>query len=261
MSDDLKKYLKQLEQFQKRMNKLYEPLRIQSQILEKQFDTIKEPIKHFSKHVSAIESSLAPAIEALQQQKELINQMMVVNSSKFADIQNLHLNLEYLVNSRLENFHELVPDSLYNSLLDLDSEFEKVPNYRDGSSEIQCEITVKNHTDGTLSQNNMTWDKYITILIMVVQLLMQYQDGITEQKRHEERLAAEQLRHEEIMAEERKQTELQKRMVEIQEQKIQEQNLIENQLEIIHEKIDVLINQSLNTIIENPSDQVEDSND
>lgn len=107
----------------------------------------------------------------------------------------------------------------------------------------------------------MTWDKYITILIMVVQLLMQYQDGITEQKRHEERLAAEQLRHEEIMAEERKQTELQKRMVEIQEQKIQEQNLIENQLEIIHEKIDVLINQSLNTIIENPSDQVEDSND
>lgn len=268
INSDFNNNLKRMMQFQKRISKIYEPVWIENQNWIQQLNANAELFNNaMTDQIVAIEHSFSPIVEMLTSQKAFIEQISI-NRTHFDNIQHLHANLEHLINSQSINLHELIPDFLYDSLLDLDEEIAKTLKYQDGYSEVQVEFTIKDLSNSTIGKKKLDWGSFIQILLISIQILMQYQDGVAEQKRHEERMAAEKLHHQEIMTEEQLQTELLRRSVEIQEQNLIESQLqteasqvTEKQYEIINEKIDLLIKKSLDSIIENPTDQVEDSNE
>ncbi|PIC80532.1 hypothetical protein CSV75_01705 [Sporosarcina sp. P18a] len=191
---------------------------------------------------------------------KMINDQATV-ASQIKSFSNWQTNISRLIDSQTLNLNNLIPDSLFDSLADLTSNIDSTI-YQSGNSDILSEVSVPSQTYNTVSKNNITWESFITIMLMIIQLMMQFQDGITEQERHEERMNVEQMRHEEIMVEERKQTELQERSIHIQEQilienqtKTNVNQISEEQYQVINEKLDLLLKESLDSVTENPTDQ------
>lgn len=227
----------------------------------------------FSERSSAMKLASSPVLEAIENQNQLIDHMNNIGNQNITNIQKWHSSIEHLVKSQSLNLTDAIPDSLFNSLIDLTSEVEKAPNYQSEDSDLLTEITVADpsQTDNTLSKNTITWELYVMIIPMIFALILHLQTSYADQNRHEEEMDLKQIHHEEKMAEERKQTKLLERSIEIQEQDMidnQSQTtnnkIMEEQYEIINEKIDLLIKESLKSITEAPTDQVdpvEDSSD
>lgn len=251
MNNGMDEFFKQQKRLQKLMSSVYSPA---VQNIATQMNAISQLQR--GPMVTAFQgidrSVFDPIVKIANTQNSVVKQMR----SMF----EWQSEISQLMESRAIKLTNLIPDSLYDSLNELTSEIDAVQNYQAGTSEIPAEITVRSQTDDAVSKNNMTWEAFIMMMIMIFQMFMQFQDGIAEQERHEERMSKDLIHHEERMIEERKQTELHERSIELQEQAVPTQ-ISEEQYQIINEKLDLLIQESLDSVTENPADQDASEND
>lgn len=178
---DFNKYLKRLEQFQKQMDRLYEPLKDQSRIISQHLDPFKSVM---ADQMSTIENSLAPAIEVTKQYQMLMNQISI-DVPNLDYLQSWQQSIERLANSPLANLDELIPDALYDSLLDLGSELEKVQEYQEGSSEIQVEITERKSQ--IQAGKKITWIELTNLILAIwAAIYMIHSDNASSVQREEQ---------------------------------------------------------------------------
>lgn len=170
MNDDFKKYLKQLEQFQNRMNKLYEPLRTHSQIWMQQLNMNLEPLNNaMRQQMTAIEHLNSPIIEMLNKQKAVIEQQIAISNSSFDNIRKLHLNMGHLINSQLGNLNVSIPESFYSSLNELTLEFDNFYNLSEGNPEVITEITEREPS--VTQEKKITWTELVNIVFIIWQVI------------------------------------------------------------------------------------------
>ncbi|MGG2111946.1 hypothetical protein ABFY60_15710 [Lysinibacillus pakistanensis] len=173
MSDDFKKSLKRMEQFQRRMTKLYEPLMTQSQIWTQQLNASMGTFNNtMAVQINTIERSLSPVIEALNNQKAFIDQQIGINSPSFENIRKLQLSMDQLVNSQLWNLNDLIPESFYSSLNDLTLELDNFNHFSEDNQEIPNEITVRETL--VTQDKKMTWAELINIAFIIWSVIFTY---------------------------------------------------------------------------------------
>lgn len=166
-----------------------------------------------------------------------------------------------LIDTKTLNHNDMIPDSLYRSLVDLTVEIENEnePRFQTGSLNMAFAITVEspslNQDDPT--KTPMSWENFIIIVIAMLTLMLQFQDSELSSKQHEEK-----------MAEERKQTRIMEQQNEINEQiliELQSQSKAQNEIiksnQIINDKLEQLLHESIKSVTVDPADQDASEND
>lgn len=197
-----------MEQFQRRMTKLYEPLMTQSQIWTQQLNASMDPFNNaMSVQINAIERSLSPIIEMLNKQKAFIDQQIAINNHSFDNIRKLHLSMDHLVNSPLANLNDLIPESFYTSLNDLSLELDNINHFNEGVQDIPAENSEREPSVNL--DKKMTWAE-LTVLIITIwsAIFMIYSDYASSVQREEQ------------ISELKIQNELTKKQIEIDEKKL-----------------------------------------
>lgn len=172
---DFKNYFKQIEQFQKRMDKLYAPLMSQNQIWAQSIQTQIEPINKnmelfsdaISKQIIQTELALKPVVEVLNRQRALIERLEAIDNSSFANIRKWHLSIDRLVNFQSGNLNDPLPESFNDPINDLTLELDNFQHFSEDTQEMP---TVREPL--VTQDKKMTWADLINITLNILQIFL-----------------------------------------------------------------------------------------
>lgn len=245
MNDFFNEMLKREKELQKLVSPFYDPSinRLITQV-NTMFEKYPE-ILNLEDHTMLDDSLTSSMIKKIHSISSSIDRLNVI--SHWQSVFNA------LIDTKTLNPNDMIPDSLYRSLVDLTVEIENETRFQTGFSNMPFDITVEspssNQNDPT--KTPMNWGNFITIVIAILALMLQFQDSELSSKQHEEK-----------MAEERKQTRIMEQQNKIDKQiliELQSQSKAQNEIiksnQIINDKLEQLLDESIKSVTVDQPDQ------